>query len=195
VGVSYTLDTRDLREYASRGTYATVFAAKHGLRKMSVDYFRYGFSAKRFQPIGETVVLAVRSHASFVGGGLVPPYRYSYFGYEERIRGRFRTVEEGEHLVGGNLEIRIPLLRPMYIELPYDFIPEFSVWRFGVNAAVFADAGKTWYRTEQFADRRWLSGVGMGIHFLLPYSIVARAEWAVAPRGRGELILDLGASF
>lgn len=194
-GVSYTVDTRDLREYASNGTYVMVHASKHGYAETSVDYIRCGFNAKRYQPLLTGMSLALRAHGSFTAGGAVPPYRFLYFGYDEKIRGRFRAVAEGEHLVGGNMELRVPLLRPIYIESPYPIIPEFSVWRFGITAALFVDAGKTWYRSEQFSERSWISGAGGGIHFLLPYSIVARAEYAISPGKTGEFILDLGASF
>jgi hypothetical protein len=93
------------------------------------------------------------------------------------------------------MELHAPILAPRYYEFPYSPLPEFSVWRYGLYAAVFADAGKTWFRSEGYSGRHWYSGFGGGLHFLLPYSIVARVEYAWNPEGEGQLILDLGMAF
>ncbi|MEX0602562.1 MAG: hypothetical protein WD295_04420, partial [Bacteroidota bacterium] len=94
-----------------------------------------------------------------------------------------------------NVELRIPILSPRYVTVPWMKIPEFSVWRYGVSAGIFADAGKIWFRSEGFQRPPWRMGIGAGLHFLLPYSSIVRTEYAINDRGRGEIILDFGASF
>ena len=193
-GAGYSFDSRDLKEYPTDGYLISVQVSKNGFGGSPVDLFRYGYDLRGYFPVGE-MALAVRTHGLFSSGGAVPQYRYVYFGHGERIRGYFSSIIEGEDIMGGNLELRIPLLSPRYYEFPYSPIPEFSVWRYAMYAAVFADAGKTWFRSEGFGGRRWYSGAGAGLHFLLPYSIILRAEYAVNRHGKGEVVLDLGASF
>jgi outer membrane protein assembly factor BamA len=122
-------------------------------------------------------------------------YRKAYFGYDERIRGYFKTVLEGESLLGSSAELRIPILKPRYYTLPFEFVPQFSVLRYGLSLGVFADAGTIWNRDQQFFHQRWYTGYGVGLHFLLPYSLILRTEYALNNAGRGEFVLDVGTSF
>lgn len=194
-GFSYSYDSRNVREYPTEGMFVNLTATKYGFGGSVVDFFRYGAETSLFLQLSSDVTIAGRAHAQFSSGGPVPSYRYVYFGYREKIRGYFSRVLEGENLVGGSLELRIPLLLPRYYEFPYSPLPEFSVWRYGLYAGIFADAGKTWFRSEGYSGRHWYSGFGFGLHFLLPYSLVVRTELAMNPEGRAEFILDAGVSF
>jgi hypothetical protein len=62
-----------------------------------------------------------------------------------------------------------------------------------VALALFADAGITWYRGDRIGWRDVLSGVGGGVHILLPYGAVARLEFAINNDRRTEWILDFRA--
>ena len=194
LGVNYSYDSRDVREYATEGSYLSLSIMKYGLGA-GVDFFRYGYDARTYIPILGGDVLAGRIHGQFTSGGPVPAYRDTYFGHHERIRGYFSKIVEGEDLVGGNVEVRIPILSPRYYEFKAIPIPEFRIWRYGLYAALFADAGKTWFRSEGFYGRPWYSGVGAGLHFLLPYSIIVRTEVAVNRSGRTEFIATFDAAF
>jgi hemolysin activation/secretion protein len=113
-----------------------------------------------------------------------------YFGYSERIRGFYNEVAEGEDLVLLSSELRIAILPARTVQVSGLPLPEeFTVWRFGISLALFADAGTTWLRGEPFGLREFCSGVGAGIHFLLPYSAIARVEYARNSAHRGEWIL------
>ncbi|MBF8248385.1 MAG: POTRA domain-containing protein, partial [Bacteroidetes bacterium] len=52
-----------------------------------------------------------------------------------------------------------------------------------------------WYRSESFSSKPWLLGYGAGLHFLLPYSIIVRTEYAWNELGHGQFVLDFGVSF
>jgi outer membrane protein insertion porin family len=195
LGVQVSVDTRDLHEYATRGTLASVSASKYGLGESDVDFYKLGYDLRKFFSLVGDLTLGVRTFGTFSGGGIIPPYRHEYFGYNERVRGYFSNVFEGEHILGNSAELRFPILKPRYYNFPYSFLPEFSVWRFGVYAGLFADVGRIWYRQEPLSSRGWKSGVGGGIHFLLPYSIVARTEYAVNNEWRGQVFVDFGVSF
>lgn len=194
-GLNFTYDTRDIREYPTKGAMIYLNTMKYGFGGSAVDFFRYGADASLFVPLPSGLILAARSHGQFSSGGPVPAYRYVYFGYRERIRGYFHRVLEGENLLGANLELRVPILSPRYVEVDWSPLPEFSLLRYGLYVAVFADAGKSWFRSETYGGRHWYSGFGAGLHILLPYSLIVRTEMAMNPEGRAEAILDVGVSF
>jgi hypothetical protein len=77
-----------------------------------------------------------------------------------------------------------------------DPLPDgFNLWRFGIGAAIFADAGTAWFRETKFSVADLAKGYGGGIHLLLPYSTVLRLEYAWNELRRGEFIFDLGAAL
>lgn len=195
IGLSYLYDSRDLREYSTNGLAFMIFATKIGLGNSPVDFFRYGYSLKSFFPVAENISLGTRAFGTISKGTGIPPYRLLYFGYEERIRGYFSRILEGENIMGGNLELRIPIISPRYLSIPFIPVQEFAVLRYGLYAGIFADAGKVWNRNEHVLSRPWYAGYGGGLHFLLPYSLVIRTEYAWNDSGRGEFVFDIGASF
>lgn len=193
-GAGYSFDTRDLREYPSTGTMITVTYSKYGLPGGDVDFSRFATDFRQFVPLPAGITVAGRVFTDHGLGGTIPSYSRVYFGYGERIRGHFDEVIEGEHLAGATAELRIPVLSPRYLMVP--MLPRgFDVWRFGVTAAVFADAGRTWFRDEKFSLGDMKKGYGAGIHLLLPYSAILRLEYAWDEQRNGEFIVDLGAAL
>lgn len=195
LGVNYLYDSRDIKEYATEGSFASFSVMKCGFARSGVDLFRYGYDVREYIPVLDGIVLAGRVGGQFAAGGPVPAYQYTYFGHHERIRGYFTKVIEGEDIVGGSLEARIPLLSPRYYQFDAIPIPEFRTWRYGLYGAIFADAGRTWFRNEGFNGRPWYSGAGVGLHFLLPYSLVVRTEYAINRSGFSEFIVTFDSSF
>jgi len=189
-------DRRDIHEYPMEGSYVGVSATKSGLGESNVNLFRWGIDGRRYQPLTSELSLCGRAFGTFLSGGNSPSYLNAYFGYDNRIRGYFSQAIEGEDLVGGNLELRTPILSPRYEEVSLPYLPaQFSVWRYGLYAAIFADAGTAWYRRDQVLKGPWFVGYGGGLHFILPYSFVLRTEYAFNQHGRGEFVLDFDASF
>ncbi|HEX9658406.1 MAG TPA: BamA/TamA family outer membrane protein [Bacteroidota bacterium] len=191
VGLWYNYDSRDLREYPAQGYFASVYLWRNGFWGAAVDYSRWGFDTRSYILLPWDLTFAARIHGTQIFGEVVPVYGHTFFGYAERIRGHFKTVLEGENMIGGTIELRYPLLkaRDIYfnaVELP----PEFSVWRFGIGLALFADVGSTWFRGEPVALNSFLAGFGGGIRFLLPYSVVIRTEYGFDESWNGEFILD-----
>ncbi|HET9130631.1 MAG TPA: hypothetical protein VFO86_06780, partial [Terriglobia bacterium] len=195
VTLNYTYDSRNIAEYATDGTYVGVGYNKSGFGESQVNLATYAYDVREFVPFSDEVSLGVRSFGNFTVGGLIPIYRHVYFGYGERLRGYFHNILEGEEIMGGNLEFRIAILKPRYLTLRFVPIPEFNVLRYGLYLGIFADGGKVWYGNQSFPGKDWLSGYGAGLHFLLPYSLVVRTEYALNNFGKGQFYVDLESSF
>ncbi len=196
IGSSVQYDRRDIREYATAGEYGAISVAKYGLGESDVNLFRYGIDLRDYEPLGDDVSLCGRVFGSFLSGGVSPTYLHAYFGYFDRVRGYYSTVFEGEDILGGSLELRVPILKPRYATVSIRYLPpEFSVWRYGLYAGVFADVGTTWFRTDQVFKNPSYAGYGAGLHFLLPYSLVVRTEYALNQHGKSQFVLGFGASF
>ncbi len=193
---SFSYDTRDLIEYPMSGLYGNLQVTKFGAGESLVNYLRYGTDIRLFVPLFSGLSLAGRAAGSLVSGGTIPLYARAYFGYGERIRGHFHEVYEGEDLLNGSVEIRwavLPAFTMVMRELPVPM--EFKVWRFGITLSAFADAGAVWFRQDGLQLSDFRHGQGLGINFLLPYSYVARIEYAWNEQWRGQWILDLRGSF
>jgi outer membrane protein assembly factor BamA len=194
-GLSFVHDTRDLAEYPSTGTYVGASLNKYGLGESVVNYYRVYLDSRKFIPTLGGVILAGRLFANLAGGGTVPNYGHVYFGYEERIRGHFNEIYEGDDIFGSSLELRVPIIPVRYVKIGAIPIPQFGVWRLGLYAALFGDAGKVWYRSSSFDVRDLVKGYGVGLNLLLPYSAVFRVEYALNEARRGEFIFDISSSF
>lgn len=194
LGVGYAYDTRDLAEYPNKGTYARATITKSGWAASGLNILRYSADIRRFTPLSDRFVVAVRGFGNLVSGGEVPSYKQVYFGYDQRIRGHFREVREGENSCGATAEVHYALLPPVYLTASF-LPPEFGLWKFGISAALFADAGTVWNRDERVTGDRWIAGYGGGIHILLPYSIVLRFEYALDEQRNGEFIFDVSSAL
>ncbi len=194
VGIGYAYDTRDLDEYPGMGSYASATVTKFGLNRSSLNIVRYAADLRHYQPIIPRVVFANRVFTNLVAAGPTPSYNRVYFGYGERIRGHFKEVMEGEDIIGVTSELHVVLLPIRYFTVK--FLPaEFSVWQFGLVAALFADAGEAWFRGSPVALNDFARGYGFGLHILLPYSAVLRTEVAWNEVRRSEFIIDIGRAF
>lgn len=195
ISLNYTYDSRNIVEYATDGSLVALGINKSGFGESQVNLATYGYDLRKFIPINDDWSVGLRSFGNFTAGGLIPIYRHVYYGYGERLRGYFHDILEGEDIMGGNVEFRLAILKPRYLTLSFVPVPEFSVLRYGLYAGIFADGGKVWYRTQSFPGGDWRSGYGAGLHFLLPYSLVVRTEYAINNLGKGQFFVDLDASF
>jgi len=196
LGVGAVFDTRNLKEYPTYGSYGLIGLRKYGLFFGPLDHVLATVDARRYIKLSKSLTLAVRGFTAMSIGPRVPNYLHMYYGYSNRLRGHFYRIQEGENIAGVAVETRFPIVREEYVVLDVPFLPpQFSTLRLGLYAAVFANAGTTWNRGEKIDLRHLPAGYGAGLHFLLPYGYVIRAEGAVDENGSGELYLVVGVSF
>ncbi len=193
---SYGFDSRDLYEYASRGDYLGVSFTKYGFGEGTFNISRLFADMRAYRELPLGLIIASRLFGNLTWGGEVPTYAHVFFGYGDRLRGWFNTVIEGEDNVGYTLELRRYIFPPTYFRIGFVPLPqEFSIWRFGIAAALFANTGTSWYRGDRLNWNSLYSGYGGGLHFLLPYSVIIRVEYAWNQFHHGEFILDLRGSI
>ncbi len=190
-------DNRDLRAYPHEGMDIHFWIKRVQFREPAV-YYRYGSRWRQYIPFGPHVTLAVRTEANFAHGN-IPLYDRAFLGYNNRIRGEFYTRYEGENLLIGGLELRFPISKIRYFDLPELAPPGFENYyrnlKFGLSAGVFYDAGAVWFQSEQLSNRHIHDGMGVGLHIHLPYVDLFRLELAFDRKLNHQFIGEIGVAF
>ena len=194
-GMGGRYDTRNLGEYPTQGTMVGAGITKKGIGFGDVDFVAYSVDLRTYQTVFRYPILALRTFSRWTSGPSIPNYEHNFFGFSERLRGHFAEEMEGENIAGASAEFRIPVIKSLYVTIPDAPIPEFATWKFALYAAAFFDTGTVWSESDRFDWKNLPYGYGIGLHLLLPYSYVVRAERAWNEHGRGEWILDVGVPF
>ena len=96
-----------------------------------------------------STVLALRAQAATSSAPL-PPYEQALLGGSASLRGVRLGSAVGDNLLGGSIEVRVPLSSPL------------RAGRLGVRA--FVDAAATWDVGERIANQRFGVGAGGGVY-------------------------------
>ncbi len=188
----YNYDSRDLKIYATRGSYLDFVLEKYGLSESKINFARASLDLRKYLPVLDFLTLAGRFHGSLAEGTEIPRYDDVFYGYGERIRGMFNTVTEGEDILGGNLEIRVPIIKQMYVELPWLSVREFASNRIALYWSLFTDAGQTSDKYLDMKLSRTIYGYGTSLSLLLPYDLILQVDFARGMDGHFEWIFDFG---
>ena len=193
--LSFQYDDRDLKEYPHKGWFLTFWGKRVGNDHL-IKYYRYGSDLRCYVPLSQKITLAMRT-AFDLSKGKIPIYDRVYFGYLERIRGRFYDIYEGENLAFGGAEIRFPLMKILYIDV--EPIPGFEAYssnlKFGISAGLFFDSGTVWNQNQTLTIDNFKSGFGAGIHFHVPYIDVFRVECGLNRDWKAEAIAEIEVVF
>ena len=195
LSLSYRFDTRDNNEYTTNGTLIYLAVAKNGFGESNVNIATANYDVRKFFGFDKGSAFGLRTDGSFTWGGPIPSYRHVFFGYDERIRGYFHKIIEAEDRIGANVELRLPILLPRYLEIDWLKVPEFQKLRYGIYFGIFADAGIAWSRNQVVPEQPLYSGYGTGLQFLLPYGYTVRTEVAINNVCKIEYILYFDISF
>jgi outer membrane protein assembly factor BamA len=188
-------DTRDLWEYPKNGSRIALSFSRSFLLNKSASYQKFRLDWREFRTfLG--VTLAGRIFGEKTQNRL-PIYEHLFLGYAERIRGYFNSVFEGENRILSSFEMRVPILKERYYELPSEGLSMsyLQQLKFGMYLTVFRDAGAVWYQDESLQAKHWFSGYGFGLNFILPYSNIFRLEYAFDEAGKSEYIVDVNVAF
>jgi len=196
-GIGYIYDTRDLRQFPRDGLYFNTTFDFKGLNIDNINYNVFTFDIRKYFRLTKDLSLKGRIKSRLTSGDEVPYHDFSYFGYEDRVRGYYYTKREGNFSYLTSVELDYPLIKDLNISL--NFIPllpkSLFSYRIAIYAELFADAGLTRLKGETTTIKKVDSGYGAGLTFLfLPYSVF-RIEYAINDIGRSQWILGIGASF
>jgi outer membrane protein assembly factor BamA len=197
VGLSYTYDTRDLAQFPGIGTYVFTNFLFNGLGIDDINYQVTSIDLRKYFLLGSGFRLKCRFASRLTSGMLVPFYDFSSFGYQERIRGYYNQVMEGNDSYFGSVELNYPVIKDVIIN--FDYLPvipnSLLTYRFAVYAELFTDTGVAKLWGQPIGLRNFNSGYGAGLIFLvLPYS-QCRIEYAFNDLGQPQAILGLGLTF
>ena len=188
----YSFDSRDLKSYAMRGTYFDLSFEKNGLGESQIDFVRSFFDVREYLSLSDWLALVGRFHGDLAEGPQIPPYNHVFFGYYERIRGMFNTISEGESMLGGNVELRIPIIRQLYFEIPDIPFRQFISNRIALYWSFFGDFGETSNKYLALNLKSTLYGYGGGLTLLLPYDVILQSDYARGSDRHSEFIFDFG---
>lgn len=197
LGLSYSLDTRDLIQFPKEGVFGSAEIVFKGLGFNDINYRVVNLDFREYVGLLENLFVKWRLTTRLTSGKLIPFYDFSFLGYDERVRGHFADVIEGNHYYLGSLELYSALLKDTQFSL--DFIPilpkELLSYRIAIYAELFGDAGAAKIRNVPLKINDFQSGYGIGLTFLfLPYNSF-RVEFALDEYRNSEWIFDLGVSF
>ncbi len=184
-------DKRDLYAYPAHGWLVKFALTKNGLFNTHLNYLQYLMDLRRYFNY-RGIILATRLYTKQSLGEL-PVYDRVYLGYLERIRGHFYEVIEGRHAFSAGVGLRFPLIPVRYFDLPAALVPESSTrnLKFGLNFGFFAESGIVWNRREEFSRQNFISGFGVGLHFLLPYVEVVRTDLAFDEQFHSQFLVEV----
>jgi len=195
IGAGFLYDARDLREYPRQGQSIGLFFRRVGLGDPYIHYWRYGADLRFYQPIIGGLSFCTRAYTDLAAGDL-PIYDRVFFGFGNRIRGFYNREIEGENLLFGSAELRVPVLPIRYLHLFPRLLGQYGQnLKYGASFALFVDSGRTWFDGEKVSDLDFLTGYGASLDLHLPYIDVLRLALAWNEENRREAILIFGVSF
>jgi outer membrane protein assembly factor BamA len=195
MGMGFLYDARDLREYPRQGKSVGLYARRVGFGDPDIHYWRYGADLRFYQPVIGGLSFCMRAVGDFAAGDL-PIYDRVFFGFANRIRGFYNREIEGENLLFGSAELRVPLLPIRYLNLFPRLLGQYGRnLKYGVSFALFVDSGRTWFDGENVSTLDFLTGYGASLDLHLPYIDVLRLALAWNEEDRRERIVIFGVSF
>jgi len=188
-------DKRDLYAYPTRGFYMRNEIGYYGLFHDYFDYWKFYLDVRKYEH-WQSLIFAGRLYTMITEGEL-PVYDRVYIGFGERVRGHFYEVYHGKHAMIGSLELRYPILKLRYYNIPLPLVPNplTQNLRFGLNMGLFYDAGMSWGYDKTFAAENIIQGFGIGLHIRLPYIEVFRIEAAFNEQLQAEYVYEVRISF
>ena len=147
--LNVSLDTRNDRKYPTQGWFINLFGEFAGpdfnKEESGVDFDRFMFDVRRYQPIGYGENLDFRLRLG-TGRGVVPvQYRYDLGGISTLRGYRYKEFQDGDRMILGNVEYRIygPKVRLKELLFMND-----------LNLVIFADAGLVWNAEDNTAPEK-----------------------------------------
>ncbi len=194
--INYTFDSRDLKQFPQEGFFFSTNFTHKGFNLENINYNIINLDFREYYKVTPKLATKWRLAMRHTFGKYVPYYDYSYLGYSEIVRGYKDKEREGNNLLIGSVELRYPIISEWNLSFSIPLIPKsLTSYRIAIFIKGFADAGSTFNNRQRIDLKKFDSGYGMGLTFLvLPYNAL-RIEYAFNDFGKGELLIGTGFSF
>jgi outer membrane protein assembly factor BamA len=201
-------DKRDNIFYTTYGSYFNAKYIRYNSFNNEIGFNKFSLDLRKFVPVKMAkdyyITLASRELYSMPFGGNVPTYLNEVIGFDNLVRGWNGKVMNGEYIFCSFSEIRIPVLKPFFVEgknhLIINKLPVFKdlSYKYGFFITPFFDIGAVWNRSDNFGKTQFRSGYGLGIDAMFPFNIVGRLDFALRNQNSkfySQFIFFLNASF
>jgi hypothetical protein len=194
--MNYIYDSRDLKQFPKTGLYSLVDFTHKGFGINDISYNILEVDLRQYNLLSDFLTFRWRVNYRSAFGKNVPYYDYSFFGYEEYIRGHSSVKAEGAQYFLNSIEFSYTIVDEWNISIKLPLIPQnLTSVRIGLNFNIFADAGTTFDDFEELRFNNFLSGYGFGLNILvLPFNSL-RLEYAFDEYMNGEALVGIGFSF
>lgn len=194
--MNYVYDSRDLKQFPKSGLYSSVDFTHKGFGINDISYNIFKVDLRQYNLLNDALTFRWRVNYRSTFGKNVPYYDYSFFGYEDYVRGHSSDEIEGTQYLLNSIELSYAIIDEWDFSLTLPLIPKnLTSLRIGLNFNIFADAGTTFDDFEELRFNNFLSGYGVGLNILfLPFNSL-RLEYAFDEYMNGEALIGLGFSF
>jgi outer membrane protein assembly factor BamA len=196
-GINYIFDNRNLKQFADSGFYGNVNYVYSGFGLDGIDFSILNLELRYYNKlIFDDLTCRLKTNLRFTSGKSIPFYKNSFLGVDQRVRGHYSDVREGNHSYLFSVDFKYPIIKEWYFSIKLPLLPrELTSYRIGIYGNLFGDAGATQYRDSKLTLDNFYSGYGGGLIFaFLPYNVF-RLEYAFNEFGKGELIFEIGFTF
>lgn len=195
-GLSYTYDSRNLKQFPDSGLYAGATFEERGFGLNNINYSAMKLDLRSYYRILGNLTGKWRLAARATMGPNVPYYDYSLLGSGEKVRGHFNDIREGHYFYLASAELKYPIIKEWNFSIKLPLIPsQLTTYRIEIFTNIFGDTGAVQQKNTKLGLRDFYSGYGAGLTFLLlPYNIF-RLEYALNELRQGELLFGFGFSF
>lgn len=192
----YLYDSRDLKQYSQDGIYTIAQLQHKGVGFSGISYNIFLFDFREYRSIIENLSARWRFALRHTFGKTIPYYDYSYFGYDEYVRGYSNESMEGNNFLLTSIEVSYPIIKDFDFSIKLPLLPrQLTSARIGIYLSVFTDAGQVFNNHQRFRFGDFITGYGFGLTILaLPYNAI-RFEYAFNKFGIGEFLIGSDFSF
>ncbi len=201
-------DKRDNVFYTTYGTFLNAKYIRYNSFNNEIGFNKIAFDLRKFVPLKLSkdykITFSTRGLYSLPFGGTVPVYLNEVLGYSNLIRGWNGKVLNGENILCSFNEIRIPIIRPFFVNgkdhIIIKNLPVFKdiSYKYGLYLAPFYDIGAVWNNSDEFVKTRFRSGYGIGLGMIFPFNVVGRIDFALRSQNNkfySQFIFDLNSFF
>jgi outer membrane protein insertion porin family len=201
-------DRRDNIFYTTDGSFYNAKYTRYNSFNNEIGFNKISLDLRNIVPIKLSkdykISLASRILYSLPFGGNVPVYLHDVMGYDNLVRGWNGKVFDGEYLLCSFNEIRIPIIKPFFVNGGnHLFIKGLPVlkglsYRYGLYVSPFFDVGGVWNKIDDFNKTQFRCGYGIGLDMILPFNLVGRVDFALRNENskyHSQFIFFLNSSF